>query len=157
MATAAGSKKDTVLYEWEGKDAKGNKQRGMITSPSPELVKAKLRRQGIIPLKIKKKKSGGRKQKIEPGDIALFARQLTTMMAAGVPMVQSFEIVANGSDNKSMREMITGIKNEVEGGSNLTTALRNYPDQFDDLFCSCLLYTSPSPRDATLSRMPSSA
>ena len=71
MATAAGSKKDTVLYEWEGKDAKGNKQRGMITSPSPELVKAKLRRQGIIPLKIKKKKSGGRKQKIEPGDICL--------------------------------------------------------------------------------------
>ena len=134
MATAA--KKATVLFEWEGKDAKGNKQRGMVTSASPDLVKAKLRRQGIIPTKIRKKKSGGRKQKIEAGDIAIFARQLTTMMAAGVPMVQSFEIVANGSDNKSMRDMIMGIKGEVEGGSNFTTALRKYPDQFDDLFCS---------------------
>ncbi len=134
MATAA--KKESILFEWEGKDAKGNKQRGMVTSPTPDLVKAKLRRQGIIPTKVRKKKSGGRKQKIEPGDIAIFARQLTTMMAAGVPMVQSFEIVANGSDNKSMRDMIMGIKGEVEGGSNFTTALRKYPDQFDDLFCS---------------------
>jgi len=134
MATAA--KKESTLFEWEGKDAKGNKQRGMVTSPTPDLVKAKLRRQGIIPTKVRKKKSGGRKQKIEPGDIAIFARQLTTMMAAGVPMVQSFEIVANGSDNKSMRDMIMGIKGEVEGGSNFTTALRKYPDQFDDLFCS---------------------
>ena len=134
MASAA--KKETILFEWEGKDAKGNKQRGMVTSPSPELVKAKLRRQGIIPTKVRKKKSGGRKQKIEPGDIAIFARQLTTMMAAGVPMVQSFEIVANGSDNKTMRDMIMGIKGEVEGGSNFTTALRKYPEQFDDLFCS---------------------
>ena len=136
MASAAAGKKEAILFEWEGKDAKGNKQRGMVSSPSPELVKAKLRRQGIIPTKIKKKKGGGRKQKIEPGDIAIFARQLTTMMGAGVPMVQSFEIVANGSDNKSMREMITGIKNEVEGGSNFGSALRKYPDQFDDLFCS---------------------
>ncbi len=136
MASAAAGKKEAILFEWEGKDAKGNKQRGMVSSPSPELVKAKLRRQGIIPTKIKKKKGGGRKQKIEPSDIAIFARQLTTMMGAGVPMVQSFEIVANGSDNKSMRELITGIKNEVEGGSNFGTALRKYPEQFDDLFCS---------------------
>ena len=138
MASAA--KKTTTLFEWEGKDAKGNKQRGMVTSPSPDLVKAKLRRQGIIPTKVRKKKSGGRKQKIEPGDIAIFARQLTTMMAAGVPMVQSFEIVANGSDNKTMRDMIMGIKGEVEGGSNFTTALRKYPDQFDDLFCLSLIH-----------------
>lgn len=138
MAAAAASKKSsTVLFEWEGKDAKGNKQSGMVTSPSPELVKAKLRRQGIIPTKVKKKKSGGgRKQKIEAGDIALFARQLTTMMGAGVPMVQSFDIVAGGMDNKSMRDMIMGIKQEVESGSNLTNALRKYPEQFDDLFCS---------------------
>jgi len=135
-AAAKGKKDNTVLWEWEGKDAKGNKQRGIVSSASPELVKAKLRRQGIIPTKIKKQKGGGRKKKIEAGDIAIFARQLTTMMAAGVPMVQSFEIVANGSDNKSMRDMIMGVKAEVESGSNLTTALRKYPDQFDDLFCS---------------------
>ncbi len=136
-AAAASGKRETTLFEWEGKDAKGNKQRGLVTSPSPELVKAKLRRQGIIPTKVKKKKgSSGRKQKIEPADIAIFARQLTTMMAAGVPMVQSFEIVAGGMDNKSMRDMVMGIKTEVEGGSNFTAALRKYPDQFDDLFCS---------------------
>ena len=136
MASAAAAKK-TILFEWEGKDAKGNKQKGLVSSPSMDLVKAKLRRQGIIAPKVKKKRSsGGSSQKITPGDIAIFARQLTTMMGAGVPMVQSFEIVANGMDNKAMRDMVTGVKAEVEGGSNLTNALRKYPDQFDDLFCS---------------------
>ena len=129
--------KATVLFEWEGKNSSGHKQKGMISSPSAELVKAKLRRQGIIPSKIKKKrKEFGGKQKITAGDIALFARQLTTMMGAGVPMVQSFEIVATGMDNKSMRDMVLGIKAEVESGSNLTNSLRKYPEQFDDLFCS---------------------
>lgn len=129
--------KSTVLFEWEGKNSSGHKQKGTISSPSAELVKAKLRRQGILPTKVRKKRREfGGKQKIEAGDIALFARQLTTMMGAGVPMVQSFEIVANGTDNKSMRDMINGIKAEVESGSNLTNALRKYPDQFDDLFCN---------------------
>ena len=137
MATASAKKNATILFEWEGKDAKGNKQRGMVSSPSADLVKAKLRRQGIIPSKVKKKKnSGGKGGTITPGDIAIFARQLTTMMGAGVPMVQSFEIVANGMDNKAMRDMVNGIKTEVEGGSNLTGALRKYPESFDDLFCS---------------------
>jgi len=135
MASTATSK--TILFEWEGKDKKGTKQRGMISSPSADLVKAKLRRQGIIAPKVKKKRGGGgRKQKITPADIAIFARQMTTMMGAGVPMVQSFDIVANGMDNKSMRDMVMGIKAEVESGSNFTTALRKYPDQFDELFCS---------------------
>jgi len=138
MARAAASgKPTTILYEWEGKDAKGNKQKGLISSPSIDLVRAKLRRQGVIPTKVKKKRaSRGGKGKIEPGDIAIFARQLTTMMGAGVPMVQSFEIVANGMDNKAMRDMVMGLKSEVESGSNLTNSLRKYPDQFDDLFCS---------------------
>ena len=136
-STAAKGAKATVLYQWEGKNAKGMKHQGLISSPSIDLVKAKLRRQGIISPKVKKKRSsGGRKQKITAGDIAIFARQLTTMMGAGVPMVQSFEIVANGMDNKSMRDMILGVKAEVESGSNLTNALRKYPEQFDDLFCS---------------------
>lgn len=137
MAAAASAKK-TILFEWEGKDTKGNKQRGLVSSPSMDLVKAKLRRQGIVAPRVKKKRggSGSGGKKITPGDIAIFARQLTTMMGAGVPMVQSFEIVANGMDNKRMRDMVNGIKTEVEGGSNLTNALRKYPDQFDDLFCS---------------------
>jgi len=125
------------MFEWEGKNSSGNKQKGFITAPNPELVKAKLRRQGIVPTKVRKKRKAlGGKGKILPSDIALFARQLTTMMGAGVPMVQSFEIVANGVENKAMRDMINGIKTEVESGSNLTNALRKYPDQFDDLFCS---------------------
>lgn len=134
---AKSAAKAPILFEWEGKNSTGHKQKGLISSPNADLVKAKLRRQGIIPSKIRKKrKEFGGKQKITAGDIALFARQLTTMMGAGVPMVQSFEIVANGMDNKSMRDMVNGIKAEVESGSNLTNALRKYPDQFDELFCS---------------------
>ncbi|MBX2836163.1 MAG: type II secretion system F family protein [Gammaproteobacteria bacterium] len=137
MASATAKARETVLFEWEGKNAKGQKQRGLISSPNAELVKAKLRRQGVIPTKVKKKReSRGGGQKVTPGDIAIFARQLTTMMGAGVPMVQSFEIVANGMDNKTMRDMVTAIKAEVESGSNLTNALRKHPDHFDDLFCS---------------------
>ncbi|MFK8077936.1 MAG: type II secretion system F family protein [Granulosicoccus sp.] len=127
----------SILYEWEGKTSAGAKQKGFISSPNADLVKAKLRRQGILPTRVRKKpREFGGKQKIEASDIAIFARQLTTMMGAGVPMVQSFEIVANGMDNKSMREMVNGIKAEVESGSNLTNALRQYPEQFDELFCS---------------------
>jgi len=127
----------TIMYEWEGKNASGSKQKGFISSPNADLVKAKLRRQGIVPTRVRKKpKELGGKKKIEAGDIAIFARQLTTMMGAGVPMVQSLEIVANGLDNKSMRDMVNGIKTEVESGSNLTSAFRKYPDQFDELFCS---------------------
>ncbi len=134
---AKSAAKTALMFEWEGKNSTGHKQKGIISSPNAALVKAKLRRQGIVPSKIKKKrKEFGGKQKIEASDIALFARQLTTMMGAGVPMVQSFEIVANGVDNRSMRDMINGIKAEVESGSNLTSALRKYPEQFDELFCS---------------------
>jgi len=137
-STAASTKaKKTVLFEWQGKDKKGNLQKGLISSSSADLVRAKLRRQGIIGPKVRRKRASSmRAQKITPGDIALFARQLTTMMGAGVPMVQSFDIVANGMENKAMRDMVMGLKAEVESGSNLTFALRKYPDQFDDLFCS---------------------
>jgi len=136
-ASSSKASKDNHLFEWEGKDAKGQKQKGVASSPSADLVKAKLRRQGIVSPKVKKKrKSKGGGAKITAGDIAIFARQLTTMMGAGVPMVQSFEIVANGMENKNMRDMVMGLKSEVESGSNLTNSLRKYPDQFDDLFCS---------------------
>lgn len=134
MAKAAAK---TTMFLWEGKNSAGAKQQGFISSPNADLVKAKLRRQGIVPTKVRKKpREFGGKQKIEAGDIAIFARQLTTMMGAGVPMVQSFEIVANGLENKSMRDMVNGLKAEVESGSNLTNALRQYPDVFDELFCS---------------------
>lgn len=134
MATATDKK--SFLFEWEGKNKKGQKQTGLASAPSMDMVKAKLRRQGIISPKVKKKRAGRSGGKIEPGDIAIFARQLTTMMGAGVPMVQAFEIVANGMDNKAMREMVTDVKTEIEGGSNLTSALRKHPKHFDELFCS---------------------
>ncbi|MFT4728808.1 MAG: type IV pilus assembly protein PilC, partial [Granulosicoccus sp.] len=137
MAKAVVAKSKTIIFHWEGKTSDGAKQKGFISGPNVDLVKAKLRRQGIVPTKVRKKpKEFGSKQKIEAGDIAIFARQLTTMMGAGVPMVQSFEIVANGLENKSMRDMVNGLKAEVESGSNLTNALRQYPHVFDDLFCS---------------------
>ncbi len=137
-ATADASVRETVTFEWEGKDAKGTKQKGIMSSTNAGLVKAKLRRQGIVPTKVKKKKKskGGGSGKVTASDIAIFARQLTTMMGAGVPMVQSFEIVANGMENKEMREMILGLKAEVESGSTFTNSLRKYPEHFDDLFCS---------------------
>ena len=125
-----------TLFEWEGKDKKGATIRGTMSAQSADLVKAKLRRQGIIPSKIKKqaKKKGG--EKIETGDIAIFARQLTTMMQSGIPMVQALEIVGQGLEKKSMREMVFSIKAEVESGSSFAASLKRFPDQFDDLFCS---------------------
>ena len=125
-----------ILFEWEGKDKKGAKIRGTMSAQTPDLVKAKLRRQGITPSKIKKqaKKKGG--EKIVAGDIAIFARQLTTMMQSGIPMVQALEIVAQGLEKKSMRDMVFAIKADVESGSSFGAALTKFPEQFDDLFCS---------------------
>ena len=136
MATAAASKQTFV---WEGKDKAGKVVKGEMTSKSADLVKAQLRRQGITPNagKIKKQKPlKGSKNKITATDIAIFARQLTTMMGSGVPLVQAFEIVAGGLDNKAMAQVVNAIKNDVEGGASLTVALRNHPDQFDELFCN---------------------
>ncbi len=126
-----------IIYEWEGKDNKGSKTRGTMTAQNIDMVKAKLRRQGIVPYKIKKmskKKGGG--EKILAGDIAIFARQLTTMMQSGIPMVQALEIVAQGLDKKSMRDLVSAIKANVESGSTFASSLERFPDQFDDLFCS---------------------
>ncbi|MDO6460343.1 type II secretion system F family protein [Granulosicoccaceae sp. 1_MG-2023] len=127
---------EKILYEWEGKDKKGSVIRGSMAGASVDLVKAKLRRQGIVPLKIKKQSGRKSREKIEAGDIAIFARQLTTMMQSGIPMVQALEIVASGLEKKSMRDMVFAIKADVEGGSNFASCLEKYPDQFDDLFCS---------------------
>ena len=126
-------------FVWEGKDKAGKVVKGEMVSKSADLVKAQLRRQGITPAagKIKKQKPlKGGKGEITAGDIAIFARQLTTMMGSGVPLVQAFDIVAGGLDNKAMAQVVTQIKNDVEGGASLTTGLRNHPAHFDDLFCN---------------------
>ncbi|HEX5359990.1 MAG TPA: type II secretion system F family protein [Fluviicoccus sp.] len=138
MAT---NKADALLnFAYEGTDKRGQKVKGETTGKNIALAKAQLRKQGINVLKIHKKSQGisfgSRKKKISPMDIAIFTRQLATMMKAGVPLVQSFEIVADGLDNPSMREVVNGIKNEVEGGNTFAGSLRKYPLLFDELFCS---------------------
>jgi type IV pilus assembly protein PilC len=136
MAT---KKVDAILtFGYEATDRKGQKIKGEITGTNIALAKAQLRKQGFNVQKISKKTSFSlkRKGKISPMDVAIFTRQLATMMKAGVPLVQSFEIVAEGLDNLAMREVVMGIKAEVEGGGSFTTALRKYPIYFDELFCS---------------------
>lgn len=143
MATIAQKKqkpeKETAtVFTWEGTDKKGTKITGESRAATMMLVKADLRRQGITPSKVRKKSTlfGNRKKAIRAGDIAIFSRQLATMMEAGVPMVQALDIVARGHDNPSVQDLILGIKNDIEGGTNLADALSKHPLYFDDLFCN---------------------
>ncbi|APU28890.1 type II secretion system protein F [Ectopseudomonas alcaliphila JAB1] len=128
----------TSVFAWEGTDRKGGKIKGEISGQSPALVKAQLRKQGINPLKVRKKAvslfSAGKK--IKPMDIALFTRQMATMMKAGVPLLQSFDIIAEGFDNPNMRKLIDEIKQEVAAGNSFATSLRKKPMYFDDLYCN---------------------
>jgi type IV pilus assembly protein PilC len=123
---------------WEGADRKGKKLSGESRAASTALVRAELRRQGINPLKVKKKTQSifTRKKKITTKDIAVFSRQLATMMSAGVPLVQAFDIVGRGHDNPSMQDLLLSIKTDIEGGTALAEALKKHPFYFDDLFCN---------------------
>ncbi len=137
----AAKKPEAILtFAYEGLDRKGQKTKGEMPGKNIALVKAQLRKQGINVQKIHKKANnplaGLRKPKVSPMDVAIFTRQLATMMKAGVPLVQSFEIVAEGLDNLTMRDVVLGIKVEVEGGNSFAGAIRKYPLYFDDLFCS---------------------
>lgn len=126
-------------FTWSGKDRNGQKTNGEMEGMSIALVKAQLRAQGVIPTRVKKKSKpllGARKKPIKPGDIADFTRQLATMMKTGVPLVQSFEIVADGLDNRTMAELVIQIKNDVGGGDSLAAAIAKHPRHFDDLYCS---------------------
>ncbi|MDP4546899.1 type II secretion system F family protein [Marinobacter sp. MDS2] len=125
-------------YVWEGKDRKGNKTKGELNGVSLALVKAQLRKQGIIPDKVKKKPKplfGGSK-KITPFDIAMLTRQLATMMKAGVPLVQSFDIVADGLENKGLQELVMSIRNDISSGTSFAGALRKHPKYFNELYCN---------------------
>ena len=129
--------KDT--FKWTGTDKRGRKVSGEMGGANIALIRAQLRRQGITPDKVKKKPKpllGERKKAITPADVAVFTRQLATMMKAGVPLVQAFEIVADGLDNPSMKTLVMSIKVDVEGGASFANALKRHPQQFDDLFCS---------------------
>lgn len=133
MATTA-VKQD--VFVWEGKDKRGQKVKGEVGGQNISLVKASLRRQGINPTKVRKKGKPlfGGKRKIRAKDIALFSRQLATMMTSGVPLVQSFDIIGRGHENKGMQDLLLSIKTDIEGGSNLSDALGKHPYHFDELF-----------------------
>ncbi|WP_417513632.1 type II secretion system F family protein [Marinobacter sp.] len=125
-------------YIWEGKDRRGNKSKGELTGSNLALVKAQLRKQGIIPDKVKKKPKplfGGSK-KITPFDIAMLTRQLATMMKAGVPLVQSFDIVTDGLENKGLQDLVMAIRNDISSGTSFAGALRKHPKHFDSLYCN---------------------
>ena len=128
------------VFAWEGTDRSGKKSKGEISSSNANVAKAELRKQGINPTSVKKKGGGfslaSMGAKITPGDIALFTRQLATMMKAGVPLVQSFEIVADGMDTPPMKDLILKIRDEVSSGNSFAAAIRTQPDHFDDLFCN---------------------
>jgi type IV pilus assembly protein PilC len=127
------------VFTWEGTDKKGKRIKGESRSANPAMVKADLRRQGINPVKVNKKSallSATKKKKIVPKDIAVFTRQLATMMSAGVPLVQSFEIIGRGHENPSMQELILAIKANVESGSSLSDSLAKHPLYFDELVCN---------------------
>ena len=128
------------VFAYEGTDKNGRKTKGEITSTNANVAKAELRKQGIKVSKVSKKGGGfslaGMGAKITPVDIALFTRQLATMMKAGVPLVQSFDIVADGMDNPAMRDLIIKIRDEVSSGNSFASAVKTQPDYFDDLFCN---------------------
>src|SRR5690625_1144730 len=132
---------EKVTFNYEGKDKRGQKLKGEMLAVNSALARAELRRQGITPTKVVKKSQlslFGGKKKITPADVAIFTRQMATMMKAGVPLVQSFEIVADGLDNPSMKDVVLKIKNDVEAGGTFASALRGHPLLFDDLFCSLI-------------------
>ena len=137
MATAtAAATSNAITFLWEGVDRKGTRVKGEAQATNEILLKADLRRQGINPLKVKKKPkplfSGGKK--IIPKDIAIFARQLATMMTAGVPLVQAFEIIGRGHEKPAMQELVMNVKNDVESGTGLAVSLAKHPKYFDNLF-----------------------
>ena len=136
MATAAASKNlRDLVFEWEGKDKSGKTVRGEMRAGGEAQVGASLRRQGILVNKVKKRRVSGGKA-IKQKDIAVFTRQLSTMMRAGVPLIQSFDIVARGSTNPRMTRLLTDIRSDVETGTSLSSAFRKHPLHFDALYCN---------------------
>jgi type IV pilus assembly protein PilC len=140
MATAAVSvnkKPKDVLFEWEGKDKAGKVRKGELRAGGEAAVGASLRRQGIMVTKVKRRRVSGGKP-LKPKDISVFTRQLSTMMKAGVPLVQSFDIVARGSTNARLTKLLNDIRSDLETGASLSVSFRKYPLYFNALFCNLI-------------------
>jgi type IV pilus assembly protein PilC len=135
MAISATAGKKETQFIWEGKDKRGQKVRGKTLSANEATLRAELRRQGVAPTRVKTQSSAFRSGgKVSNEDIAIFARQLATMMSAGIPMVQAFEIIGNGHEKPAMQKLVLDIKANIEGGSTLAESLSKFPLFFDDLF-----------------------
>ena len=133
------AKQELIIFSWEGMDKSGSRIKDNISARTESLARAELRRQGFKVIRIKKKSNTlltFGKKKISTKDIAIFSRQLATMLSAGVPLVQAFDIVGRGHDNPSMQDLLMTIKADVEGGNTLADSLSKHPDQFDELFCN---------------------
>jgi type IV pilus assembly protein PilC len=135
MATAASKSVKAFVFEWEGKDRNGKQVRGETRAVGENQVLAALRRQGIVPGKIKKRRMSSGKR-FKPKDIAIFTRQLATMMKACVPLLQSFDIVGRGNPNPSVSKLLNDIRSDVETGTSLSAAFRKNPLYFDSLYCN---------------------
>jgi type IV pilus assembly protein PilC len=136
-AAAAASAKDIkdFVFEWEGKDKNGKQVRGEMRAGGEAMVSASLRRQGILVSKVRKRRMRGGSS-IKQRDIAIFTRQIATMMRAGVPLLQSFDIVARGSTNARVTKLLTDIRTDIETGTSLSSAFRKHPMYFDALYCN---------------------
>ena len=137
MATTVSKSVKEFVFEWEGKDRKGKLVRGEIRAASENIVQASLRRQGVLPTKIKKRSTRSGKA-IKPKDIAIFTRQFATMMKAGVPLLQTFDIVGRGNPNPSVTKLLSDIRSDVETGTSLSSAFRKYPKYFNALYCNLI-------------------
>ncbi len=137
MATTAIKSVKEFVFEWEGKDRKGKQVRGEIRAAAESVVQASLRRQGVLPTKIKKRSTRSGKA-IKPKDIAIFTRQFATMMKAGVPLLQTFDIVGRGNPNPSVTKLLSDIRAEIETGTALSSAFRKYPKYFNTLYCNLI-------------------
>ncbi len=135
MATAASKNIKEFVFEWEGKDRNGKQVRGETRAAGENQVQASLRRQGVLANKIKKRKMRAGKR-IRPKDMAIFTRQLATMMKAGVPLLQAFDIVGRGNPNASVTKLLNDIRTDVETGTSLSAAFRKFPMYFDNLYCN---------------------
>ncbi|MBP8286258.1 MAG: type II secretion system F family protein [Rhodoferax sp.] len=135
MATEKTKNPIELVFEWEGKDRNGKQVRGEMRAGGENQVQAALRRQGIMPSKVKKRRMSAGKA-IKPKDMAIFTRQLATMMKAGVPLLQAFDIVGRGNPNPSVTRLLNDIRTDVETGTSLSAAFRKYPLYFDNLYCN---------------------
>lgn len=135
MAIAIAKGEKESVFEWQGKDKNGKQVRGEMRAGGEAVVGASLRRQGILVTKVKKRRTSGGKA-IKQKDIAVFTRQLSTMMRAGVPLLQAFDIVGRGSNNPRMTKMLADIRGDVETGTSLSQAFRKFPLYFDSLYCN---------------------